>query len=398
VGHSHPAVVRAGCDELRRIQTNSRFLHPTQQRYLSKLLATLPAELDTVYLVNSGSEANDLALRIARDHNVAKKRNHVVCIDHAYHGHTASLIEVSPYKWHQAIDGVNRQPETTHVVSCPDIYRGKFSAPSMADLTPEVEEGLGRLYAQEVEDIVKETGGVGAFIHESVVCCGGQVIPPKGYFKRCYEAIRSAGGVCIADEVQTGFGRPGTSFWAFQEHGVVPDIVTMGKPMGNGYPIAAVVCKRALANSFAATGIEYFNTYGGNSVACSIAEAVLDTIVSEDLQHNSLVVGSYLVDKLKELSKKYEVIGDVRGMGLFSGVEFIVPPSTTGGEIVPNGDLTKFLVDRLMRERIVVSRDGPDENVIKIKPPLVFDKRNADTLVEGLERALQAAKETQLFF
>ena len=277
VGHSHPAVVKAGQDELGKIQTNSRFLHPTQQRYLTKLLATLPAELglDTVYLVNSGSEANDLALRIAQQATTAAQRGDVICVDHAYHGHTMALLGISPYKWYQAKDGVNRQPDTTHVVPCPDTFRGKYRRSELAALAPqlslspapssaEVEEvspppprqrgvlddppphthtpthqptqELGRLYAQHVEDIVARTGGVGTFIAESVISCGGQIVPPSGYLRRCHDAVRAAGGVCIADEVQTGFGRPGTAFWAFQQHGVRPDIVTIAKPMVRVWP------------------------------------------------------------------------------------------------------------------------------------------------------------------
>ena len=395
VGHSHPAVVKAGCDELGRIQTNGRFLHPTQQRYLTKLLATFPSELDTVFLVNSGSEANDLALRIAQEHNTALKKKDVIVLDHAYHGHTGSLIGISPYKWYQAVDGVNRQPETTHLASCPDSYRGKYrmgSGPGSAS-----SDEVGALYAEEIVAIVERTGGVGTFIAESVVGCGGQIILPDGYLRRCYDVVRAGGGVCIADEVQTGFARAGSSFWAFQEHGVVPDIVTLGKPMGNGYPVAAVVCRRELADSFARTGIEYFNTYGGNSVACAIAEAVLDTIITEDLQKNSLLVGNYLLMKLKALSHTYPHIGDVRGMGLFLGVEIVKINANCSHDILPHTQLCQFLVDYLMRERVLVSSDGPDANVIKIKPPLIFDMENADTLVRALERGLLAAAKIGTF-
>ena len=393
VGHSHPVVVKAGCDELGRIQTNGRFLHPTQQRYLTKLLATFPSELNTVYLVNSGSEANDLALRIAQQHTTAAKKNDVIVLDHAYHGHTASLIGISPYKWYQAVDGVDRKPVTTHVASCPDSFRGKFRVGGLESYSM---EEVAALYAQEIETISENNGGVGTFIAESVVGCGGQIILPDGYLKKCYESVRSRGGVCIADEVQTGFGRAGSSFWAFQEHGVVPDIVTLGKPMGNGYPVAAVVCRRELAESFSSTGIEYFNTYGGNSVACAIAEAVLDTIVSEGLQNNSLEVGNYLLSKLRSLAASYPYIGDVRGMGLFLGIEFI-KITDTPDDLQPHTELCSYLVDFLMRERVLVSRDGPDGNVIKIKPPLVFSKANADTLISTLERGIIAATESGQF-
>jgi len=383
VGHAHPRVVEAGRAELGRIQTNGRFLNPVQQRYVSKLLATLPPELDTVYFVNSGSEANDLALRIARAHSTAKRPNDVAILDSAYHGHTQSLVDISPYKWYQAVDGKNYHPPSTHVLALPDTFRGKYRGGQT--------RLLAARYATELETLVNSLdGGVGAFIAESIVGCGGQIVPPPGYLKRCYEAVRKTGGVCIADEVQTGFGRAGTHFWMFQEHGVVPDIVTMGKPMGNGYPVAAVVCRREVAESFAATGIEYFNTYGGNSVACSIAEAVLDTIVDENLQQNAKEVGDYLKLQLNGLMTKYEWIGDVRGHGLFQGIEFV--HATEDGSLLPYPELTKFLVDYLRYQRVIVSRDGPDENVIKVKPPLVFSKENVDTLVKALDEGLSCAE------
>jgi ethanolamine-phosphate phospho-lyase len=228
VGHAHPNVVKAGQNELANVQTNGRFLNPIQQRYLTKLLATFPPELNTVYLVNSGSEANDLALRIAREHATAKFAKDVIILDSAYHGHTQTLVDISPYKWYQAIDGKNYQPNTTHVVSCPDGFRGKYRYGQT--------EKSAIHYANEVEEIIKYlNGGVGVFIAESIVGCGGQIVPPPTYLQRVYDIIHKHGGVCIADEVQTGFARTGTHFWMFQEHGVVPDIVTIGKPMGKWY-------------------------------------------------------------------------------------------------------------------------------------------------------------------
>eukprot|EP01038_Epipyxis_sp_PR26KG_P014962 gene14962-20128_t len=387
VGHSHPAVVEAGRKELGNIQTNGRFLNMIQQRYLTKLLATFPPELNTVYMVNSGSEANDLALRIAREHTTAKNPKDVIVLDSAYHGHTQSLVDISPYKWYQAVDGKAYQPPSTHVVSCPDGFRGRFRKGQT--------EESGKLYAGEVEQIVNNTGGVGTFIAESIVGCGGQVVPPPGYLKNVYKAVREAGGVCIADEVQTGFARTGTHFWMFQKHGVIPDIVTVGKPMGNGYPVAAVICRREVAESFAKTGIEYFNTYGGNSVACAIAESVLDTIHNEDLQGNALRVGNYLTNRLTPLVEKYDWVGEVRGVGLFQGIEFVKTKKTH--DLEPHPKLTKFLVDYLRYENVIVSRDGPDENVIKIKPPLVFSKENVDQLVSGLERGLESAVKLEIF-
>lgn len=385
VGHAHPAVVRAGQMELANVQTNSRFLNPIQQRYLAKLLATFPPELNRIYLVNSGSEANDLALRIARSHTKAARPNDVIVLDSAYHGTTEALVGISPYKWYQAIDGKNYQAPTTHVVSLPDGFRGKYPFGQT--------HYCSEIYAKEVEAIVNSSeGGVGVFIAESIIGCGGQIVPPPGYFQRCFDLVKKTGGVCIADEVQTGFARAGTHFWMFQAHEVIPDIVTMGKPMGNGYPVAAVVCRKELAESFAATGIEYFNTYAGNSVACAIGEAVLDTIFAEDLQKNALDVGLYLTEHLKALYEKYTWVGDIRGCGLFQGIEFVKDRRNVRN-LEPHPELAKFVVDYLHYQRVIVSRDGPDENVIKIKPPLVFCKDNVDTLVKAIDDAIQCAVE-----
>lgn len=388
-GHAHPAVVKAGQEELGRIMTNGRFLNPIQQVYVSKILSTFPPELNTIYFVNSGSEANDLAIRIARAHTTAKRPQDVIVLDSAYHGHTQTLVDISPYKWYQAVDGKNYQPKTTHVVACPDGYRGKYRLGQT--------EECGKLYAKDVENIVNsEEGGVGVFIAESIVGCGGQIVPPPGYLKNVYEAVRKQGGVVIADEVQTGFARAGTHFWMFQAHDVVPDIVTCGKPMGNGYPVAAVICRREVAESFARSGIEYFNTYGGNSVACAIADAVYDTIQNEKLQENALVVGQYLTEQLNTLIPKYEWVGDVRGVGLFQGIEF-VKNRNDKDNLEPYPELTKFLVDFLRYQRVIVSRDGPDENVIKIKPPLVFSKENVDQLIKALDTALECAVKLGIF-
>eukprot|EP00520_Triparma_pacifica_P018066 CAMPEP_0118657704 /NCGR_PEP_ID=MMETSP0785-20121206/14166_1 /TAXON_ID=91992 /ORGANISM="Bolidomonas pacifica, Strain CCMP 1866" /LENGTH=574 /DNA_ID=CAMNT_0006550651 /DNA_START=114 /DNA_END=1835 /DNA_ORIENTATION=+ len=382
VGHSHPKVVEAGVKELQNIQTNGRFLHPIRERYVKKLLATLPPSLDVIYLVNSGSEANDLALRMAKQYASLKKcRNpeDIICLDAAYHGHTQSIVDISPYKWRQCTDGKEYHKSHVHICSVPDTYRGPYRGEGVA---------TGRAYAQEISDIVGITGGVGAFIHESIMGCGGQIVMPEGYLPMAYEKVRSAGGLCIADEVQTGFGRAGTNFWAFQEYGVEPDIVTMGKPMGNGYPLAGVAVRREVAEAFSSSGIEYFNTYGGNSVACAIGEAVLDAIEEDGLQENSRVVGEYLKKRMKELKSKSVMVGDVRGFGLFLGIEFIQKPAFGSSEPIPHPDLAKFTVDHLKHNRIITSRDGPDGNVLKIKPPLSFSKENADNLISCIERAL----------
>jgi ethanolamine-phosphate phospho-lyase len=388
-GHSHPLIVKAAVDEIQNIMTNGRFLHPLREKYVHRLLATLPPELDTIYFVNSGSEANDLALRMAKQYSTSPNPDHVICVDSAYHGHVQSVVDVSPYKWCQCTDGNAKRyhKEHVHVVSSPDTYRGPYKT--------------GAEYASEIQQIIEHTGGVGAFIHESILGCGGQIMMPDGYLPIVYDIVRLSGGCVIADEVQTGFGRAGTSFWQFQHYGVTPDIVTMGKPMGNGYPIGAVACRREVADRFAASGIEYFNTYGGNSVACAVGNAVLDAIEQDGLQENARVVGEYLLNRLRTLMELPSVggwVGDVRGHGLFQGVEFVKKRTDLiGNAIIPHEKLCRYVVDFLKYERIIVSRDGPDGNVIKIKPPLVFSEDNVDTLVNGMKRALIEAEKTGYF-
>lgn len=388
-GHSHPLIVKAAVDEIQNIMTNGRFLHPLRDGYVQRLLATLPPELDTLYLVNSGSEANDLALRMAKQYSTSPNPDHVICLDSAYHGHVQSVVDVSPYKWWQCTDGNAKRyhKEHVHVVSVPDTYRGPYKT--------------GAEYADEIRQVLEHTGGVGAFIHESILGCGGQIMMPDGYLPAAYDAVRSSGGCVIADEVQTGFGRAGTSFWQFQYYGVTPDIVTMGKPMGNGYPIGAVACRREVADRFAASGIEYFNTFGGNSVACAVGNAVLDAIERDGLQENARVVGEYLAMRMRSLQELPSVggwVGDVRGHGLFQGIEFVKKRTELSGKVImPHEKLCRYVVDFLKYERIIVSRDGPDGNVIKIKPPLVFTKGNADTLVHGMKQALFEAEKTGYF-
>jgi len=244
----------------------------------------------------------------------------------------------------------------------------------------------GKNYANEVKEIVESNGGVGVFIAESVVGCGGQIVLPPSYLEECYHVVRNHGGVCIADEVQTGFARSGTDFWYFQTYKVIPDIVTIGKPMGNGYPVAAVICRREIADSFASSGIEYFNTYGGNSVACSISEAVYNVIIENNLMSKAKDTGDYLITHLEELKKEFDWIGDIRGQGLFLGVE--CNHSISRNDLRPFPELCKFIVDYLRYDRVIISRDGPDHNVLKIKPPLVFGLKEADILLLSLRSAL----------
>lgn len=376
VGHCHPKVVEAGSRQLATLSTNNRFLHDELVKCAQTLAEKMPGNLSVCYFVNSGSEANDLALRLARQYT---KRHDVITLDHAYHGHVSAVMEISPYKFNQP--GGDRKPDFVHVAPCPDVYRGKYRDCDYPEGTD-----LGQLYADEVAKLVAQSPqGVAAFIAESLQSCGGQIIPPKDYFKNVYRIIRDAGGVVIADEVQVGFGRIGTHYWAFEPHGVIPDIVTVAKPMGNGHPVGAVVTTPEIAESFASTGVCYFNTYGGNPVSCAIANAVMGVIEEEHLQQNALVVGNYLLEQCRALRFQYDIVGDVRGTGLFVGIELV----TNRKARTPATKAAKAVVDRMKTvHNILVSSDGPDDNVIKLKPPMVFNTENADEFMYGFRECL----------
>jgi 4-aminobutyrate aminotransferase-like enzyme len=240
---------------------------------------------------------------------------------------------------------------------------------------------------QAARQIIDAGHGLAAFFCESALGCGGQIILPSGYLREAYAGVRAAGGVCVADEVQTGFGRAGTQFWMFATQGVVPDIVTLGKPIGNGHPLGAVVTTPEIAASFA-NGMEYFNTFGGNPVSCAAGLAVLDVIRDEELQQNAQAVGAYLKRGLQELQNRHSIIGDVRGLGLFLGVELVRNRET----LEPAGIEAAQVVERMKERGILLSTDGPFHNVIKIKPPLVFSRADADFLMMNLDSVLSESE------
>ncbi|KAB0802379.1 hypothetical protein PPYR_04565 [Photinus pyralis] len=384
VGHCHPTVVKAGCEQMALISTNNRFLHDNIVLCAKRLIATMPSNLSVCFFVNSGSEANDLALRLAQIHT---GNTDIITLDGAYHGHLTSTIDISPYKLN--MPGGPPKKDFVHIAPLPDSYRGKYRDSTYG------EDEIGHLYAEDVKDICKNIQdkgkGVCAFIAESLLSCGGQIIPPKNYFREVYQHVRAAGGICIADEVQVGFGRVGDHWWAFQTHGddVIPDIVTLGKPMGNGHPVSAVITTRAIAESFKKTGVGYFNTFGGNPVSCAIANAVLDVIEEENLKQNALEVGTYLKNACEKLRLQHKVIGDVRGAGLFVGVELV----TDQIQRLPAKEIATYVVSRMKEERVLLSSDGPEENVIKFKPPMVFSKENVDTVMLLLNRVLLEVKD-----
>lgn len=373
VGHSHPHVVRAAQEQLALLNTNTRYLHENAVRYAERLTARLPEPLRVCYFVNSASEANELALRLARTHT---KRNDVIVLEHAYHGNTSTLIDISPYKFDGP--GGSGKSEMVHVVPIPDDYRG---------LHRRGESDLGQRYADYVATAARSATrgarGLAAFIAETLPSVGGQIVLPAGYLAAAYEHVREHGGVCIADEVQVGFGRLGCAFFGFETQGVVPDIVVLGKPIGNAFPLAAVVTTRAIADSFA-NGMEYFSTFGGNPVACAVGNAVLDVLEHENLQANALTVGSELLSRLRELAERHPLIGDVRGLGLFLGVELVRDRAT----LEPATREASYLVDRLKECGILAGTDGPHHNVIKIRPPLLITRSDAHFFVETLDRVL----------
>lgn len=373
VGHEHPRVVRAGQRQMAVLNTNTRYLHPKITQFTEALLETFPPSLEVAFLVNSGSEANELALRLAKNFT---GRNDMIVVEHGYHGNTQACVDISSYKF----DGPGGlgAPPSVHVTPIPDAFRGIHRRNTIE---------RGQQYAAYIDSAIKKIQSEGrnpaAFICESIISCGGQVPLPTGYLSAAVASVRAASGLYIADEVQTGCGRHGRYFWAFQEHGVVPDIVTVGKPIGNGHPLAVVVTTRAIADAFA-NGMEYFNTFGGNPVSCAIGLEVLQVIREEGLQQRAFETGAYLTAGLRGLAAKFPIIGDVRGPGLFLGFELIANPET----LEPASAQASYLANRMRELGILMSIDGPQHNVLKIKPPMVFGKKDSDFLLEMLERVL----------
>lgn len=372
-GHSHPRIVDAAVAQMRALNTNTRYLHDTIWRFAERLCATLPDPLSVCYFVNSGSEANELALRLARAHTGARD---LVVLDDAYHGNTTTLVEISPYKFKGP--GGSGAPDWVHVAAIPDDYRGPHRRGDV---------DAGRKYGDVVGGIVQilRTQGrsLAGFICETFPSVGGQIIPPAGYLETVYRHVRAAGGVCIADEVQTAYGRTGTAFYAFESQGVVPDIVVLGKPIGNGYPLGAVITTRDIAKSFD-NGMEYFSTFGGSTVSCAAGLATLETTLDEGLQAHAHRVGTHLLTALNALASRHEIIGDVRGSGLFIGVELVRDRGTQE----PATREASHVVNAMRERRILLGTEGRFHNVLKIRPPMPFDERDADRLVAALDDVL----------
>jgi 4-aminobutyrate aminotransferase-like enzyme len=374
VGHCHPRVARAGQEQMAVLNTNTRYLSDLINRYAERLCATLPDPLNVCFFVNSASEANELALRLARAHT---RRRDMIALEAAYHGHTTTLIDISPYK-HDGPGGTGA-PSWVHTVPIPDVYRGPYKRD---------DPQAGAKYARHVVEVIerlRESGvGLAGFIAESCPSVGGQIFFPEGYLAAVYASVREAGGVCIADEVQTGYGRIGTHFYAFESQGVTPDIVALGKPIGNGHPIGAVITTPEIAASFD-NGMEFFSTFGGNTVSCAIGLATLDVVIEEKLQSHALRVGNRLLEALRPLMDRYEIVGDVRGSGLFLGVELAHDRVT----LEPATEEASFVSNRFREHGVLLGTDGPFHNVIKIRPPMPFSETDADFLVATMEKILE---------
>jgi 4-aminobutyrate aminotransferase-like enzyme len=366
VGHCHPRVVEAISEQLRTVCTHTRYIQQGILDYAEELLATFGGKIEHVMFTCTGSEANDLALRIAKHHTGNKG---IIITDEAYHGNSEMTAGFSPSLG-------THSPLGTWVrrVPAPDSYRVPL-------------ENMGHWMADQVSaqigDLQRRGEGLAAFIADSMFSSDGIFAHPKDLFAPVIEVVHKAGGLFIADEVQSGFGRTGEKLWGYQRHGIAPDIVTMGKPMGNGFPVAAAAISPHVVQDFG-RDTRYFNTFGGNTVAIAAAQATLNVIRDEKLMENANAVGKIIRDGFADLAKTYEVIGDVRGSGLYIGVELVKDRQTKE----PNSASALAIVNGLRAKRVLISATGAAANTLKIRPPLVFSESNADRLLTEAKAVL----------
>ncbi len=364
VGHCHPHVVEAIAKQLATLNTHTRYLHENVIELAERLTGKFPSGLDNVMFSCTGSEANELALRIAR---TVTGGTGIIVTDFAYHGNTQAIYEISTEDIPQ-----DEVPDYVVTVPSPDTYRDKFDADDY------------RSHVTTAIDILRDRGiRPAAFIIDTIISSGGVMTPPAGYLQNAAEVVRDAGGLFIADEVQPGFARMGENFWGYEVDDFVPDIVTVGKPMGNGHPIAATIASSDLIDEFS-THSQYFNTFGGNPVSCAAGLAVLDVIEQEDLQQNALITGQYLTDGLTKLAEKYDAIGDIRGSGLFKVVELVTDRESR----TPAKDLAATVVNALRSRGILIGSIGLHDNILKLRPPMVFGREHADFFLDVLDGVL----------
>ena len=371
VGHAHPRIQAVAADQIKRMTLNTRYLHPAQTAFADKVLSKLPDSFEVCFFVNSGSEANELALRLARAHTGAKG---IVTPDHGYHGNTNAALAISAYKFNKP-GGVGKA-DWVELVEVADDYRGSFKRSD-----PERAAKFANLVDPAIAALQKRGHGITGFIAETFPSVGGQIIPPKGYLPAVYEKIRAAGGICIADEVQTSLGRLGEHYFGFEHQSAVPDIVVMGKPIGNGHPLGVLVTTKEIAQGFD-NGIEFFSTFGGSTLSCRIGKEVLDIVDDERLQDNARIMGTRLIEGLRQIEADFPQVGDVRGMGLFLGVELINPDGSEGREIC------SYAKNRMRDHRILIGSEGPEDNILKIRPPLTIEAEDIDMILYVLREVL----------
>ena len=374
LGHGHPKIAAAANRQLKTLGTNSRFLFRDLAEYSERLVALMPpgSGLDTVLLVNSGSEAVDLAIRLAQ---AATGRRTVIALREAYHGWTMASDAVTTSAYDNP-DALDTRPDWVHVADVPNPFRGTYRG------THTAERYLSDL-ADDLERLDGEGREVAAFVCESVLGNAGGVLLPDGYLAGAYERVRARGGLCIADEVQVGFGRMGSSFWGFEQSGVVPDIVTIAKPMGNGFPIGGVITTKRIADALSGEG-QFFSSAGGSTLSCRVGLAVLDAMVEDDLQRNAQEVGGRLAARLRELADRHPLVGPVHGEGLYLGVELVRDRET----MEPAAAEAAAICERMRELGVIVLTTSERSNVLKIKPPLCLSIESADHVVAMLDRVL----------
>ena len=365
VGHCHPDVVAAASRQLGVLNVHNRYLHPGILDYAEALLATLPGTLSNVTFTCTGSESNDLAVRMAAEFTGGVG---VIVTETAYHGNTALLSDLSPSSFARAAP-----PPHVRTIPPPDSHRPGA----------EVADHFAAHVAAAIADLERQGIKFSALLLDSIFSSDGVFADPPGFLRAAVEVAHRAGGVLIADEVQPGFGRTGTSLWGFGRHGVVPDIVTFGKPMGNGYPLAAVVTRPSILDAFC-RHVGYFNTFGGSPVAAAVGLAVLEVIEREGLMQNAARVGTYLKERLADLRLRHPAIGEVRGAGLYLGIELI-----QGGDAQPASALAKSVINGMRDRQVLIGAAGRFGQVLKVRPPLCFSAAHADLLVAALDETLQ---------